>query len=1181
MIRRLLAPLALSALIPCVLPAATAVLENDALGVELDPDFPRVVRYRLRPAGGTLDARPTPAGVVEVNGKAEPCKVSFRKVSSAVAEYRLSFPKSGIAATLKAALGDGFLELKLESVAESGAVKLRTLAFPDNALLTTAPGALISTFRPEGHNNVREQLERPAAALHPGDGSYFFVSQGGLAAGVYGNHFTDSRRLDWKLSGEGAARTCSVQNPVWAWREIDSETVEAPWVKVFVTGDRNGDGRVNWQDAALVCRRSTPAPYGREFVPRMVADQIAMNFASGAQQPFLRILDNIKRAYLVTDGLGQQVTVKGFSSEGHDSANTDYAGHPNVRAGGVRDLNFLLENAGRYETRVGIHINATEAYPEAHRYDPAILTGATGWVWLDRSVLIDKRKDVLSGNLYAALEAMRAELPKLDFVYLDVYMDNGWPAWKTASKLRSLRLPLHTEYSGALDPWVSWAHWRAKSDIIRFLRFNDTDIGEPDPILRGGRNDKDGFMGWQNCHKFGDFVYGTFTRNLPAKYLKNFELLSWEPGKSAVFAGGLRAEKQGERIVVTRNGAVVMSWKGNGDAPRQFIPWPALTETKIYAWDYEGGAQTWELPASWKKRSLAKVYLYRLTDQGRVDETVVPVSAGRVTLTLEKNTPFVVYPQAAPARKPMEWGEGGFVKNPGFDSITPDGWTLSAGGKPAPDGAVSIETDSNGNRLARVNSAAPVRISQTVSGLEPGKTYAATVWTQVKGERRASLEIAFAGTSALKPEAAWVSRTDVRHSAPNDPRTGSKYQRLRTRFTVPAGGGSAELALVAAAGAPGSAVEFDDVRIAATGVSPEAAGHWFFEDFENVESGGYGPFTDCPDEYTHLSEANPPHTKDVIAGKFSLKTRGKGFIARTVPSSLRFAPDKLYRLSVDTLTDGKGAGGRLVFNTKGRRPVEIAIPEGRATVRGEFSTGGDTESFLAFHKDGGDAVILDNLAIDEIGAAKPATAEDVAASSGASPGAVPLLEEGFAGKLSSDWKRIATGRHKTEITSGEGALTVRGFANVTAAVERTLPPGVTEATCHLAIESDDSYTWGPGMALVWADGRAISLNVRPGDKCYGADATGFAQIKGGRVSPGVPVTLRLRLTPDKVYAEALSNTDNDYQIIATFPRASFSGSPAKVRLGKAHGVEGLDDHTEPGSESVVSYDAFHLFGAGK
>ena len=33
----------------------------------------------------------------------------------------------------------------------------------------------------------------------------------------------------------------------------------------------------------------------------------------------------------------------------------------------------------------------------------------------------------------------------LDFVYVDTYWENGWPAWKIAGKLKSLGLPMYTE----------------------------------------------------------------------------------------------------------------------------------------------------------------------------------------------------------------------------------------------------------------------------------------------------------------------------------------------------------------------------------------------------------------------------------------------------------------------------------------------------------------------------------------------------------------------------------------------------------------------------------------------------------------------------------------------------------------------------------------------------------------
>ena len=72
-------------------------------------------------------------------------------------------------------------------------------------------------------------------------------------------------------------------------------------------GDLSDDGKVDWQDGALAYREINPSPPGSDAVKSDVVSQIAMNFASWAQHPFLRVLDQIKKIYLYTDGLGQTV----------------------------------------------------------------------------------------------------------------------------------------------------------------------------------------------------------------------------------------------------------------------------------------------------------------------------------------------------------------------------------------------------------------------------------------------------------------------------------------------------------------------------------------------------------------------------------------------------------------------------------------------------------------------------------------------------------------------------------------------------------------------------------------------------------------------------------------------------------------------------------------------------------
>ena len=1158
--------------------ADTADLKGQGFSVTLDTSFPRLIRYTLA-GGATLDGQAAPCAEIKVNGQVEPCKTTFRQNGPDSATYTLVFSRLSLETSLRVKAGDGVVELALGEVRERGSAKLESLSFPNNFLITLAgdkPDAFVAS---EYCTTVEapvcgafHEVFGPLAEVKPGteQSSYFFCSGGGVAAGIGGNHIHDVSRAAFSVAEKDGRKVLTAWAPEWRFRQPPGDKVEAPWAKVFVTGDRNGDNKADWQDAALVYRRNMPRPFGAEFVRETVADQIAMNFASGAQQPFLRILDNLKRVWLATDGLGQEVLIKGFSSEGHDSANTDYGGHYNERAGGLRDFTVLLEKAHRYNARVGIHVNASEVYPEAKRYHPDILKRDAqgnpigGWAWLDHSHLIDRTKDLTTGRLPAAFDLMRRELPKLDFVYVDTYWESGWPAWMLARKLNSMGLALYTEGANALDPWCTWSHQRpGNMRIRRFVWFSDRDLFSNDALLRGA--DHVGFLGWQNEKSFPDFLRCAFTRNLPAKFLQHFELLRWDPGKEAVFSENVRVAKEGEVVTVTQDGRFVMSWTGGGSNSRLCVPWDG--GKKIYLWDESGSEQKWELPPSWKEFST--VWVYQLTDQGRRGEVEVPLREGRFAMTLEKGTPYVIYPKKAPAPEAIEWGEGSPVRDPGFDSHGFTAWKIEPAGGP-----FGIENDALGNARLVTTAATQMaaQVSQTLTGLKPGQTYAASVWVLVKGKRPATLAVQFGG----KKLANTVERTTIRHSAPNDPRTGTNYQRLKVIFEAPASG-PVVLALQVGPGDPSAAVEFDDVRVCAVGKSPETAKHTFWEDFEHVDM-GYGPFTCCPNEHTHLSEANPPYTKDTLNGKFSLKSRDKGRVVRTLPSSLPLKPRTRYRLSCETLTDDASGKNRLTVESRGRVVFEKPFPSGRGKIAGEFATGGDDQAFVSLWREGGDFLVIDDLAIDELGPAPQTGPEEAAAADQPPPGCDLLLEETFDKPLGADWSSFGAKRAGSKVAVANGDLSIVASAHSSAGAERKLPAGVTAAECHLTAPNDAGETWGVGFGLWWPGGQALRVNLRGPGHCFGVDSTAAGQKMTGQLFDDREVTLRIRLDKDKVIVEA-RNEGEDWQNLAEFPRDKFPGDPAKLRLGKMHAVEGTDDNGDAGAAGDAACQFLRLYKA--
>src|SRR6185312_3976248 len=161
----------------------------------------------------------------------------------------------------------------------------------------------------------------------------------------------------WRqVKGDGANKKVGISSGAWLYRAKGStETEPLPEAKVIITGDANADGTVNWQDGAIASRDIQYKPKGWEDVKNRVVQNIPFNFASQATNPFLRTLDDVKHIALATDGLGQYSLLKGFTSEGHDSANTDFSGNWNERAGGLKDMNSLLSQAKEYGATFSVH----------------------------------------------------------------------------------------------------------------------------------------------------------------------------------------------------------------------------------------------------------------------------------------------------------------------------------------------------------------------------------------------------------------------------------------------------------------------------------------------------------------------------------------------------------------------------------------------------------------------------------------------------------------------------------------------------------------------------------------------------------------------------------------------------------------------------------------------------------
>ncbi len=959
-------------------------IASEMLSVRVDSGFPRIIEYRWKANNAVMYGQEDTLSQVKINGTAYKPEVSFSRTPN-TADYLMRFDAIKVLMKAQIKVTDNVVEFKITDIIENGNTLVKTIEIPNQQLVSvrsTQPGAALAAASVWSRVKPYDEfvsLSDKTVDKKPVPRTYIIINTNKLAATMYNNVLLDTHRMYYQTIDKGTYKSCGIWNPAWDYRVIDTEIVELPYARIAITGDANGDGKVDWQDGAIAYRDIMISPLGSKHVPNDVVSQIAMNFASLAQHPFLRVFDNIKKLYLYTDGLGQTVQFKGYQSEGHDSAHPDYGNHFNVSAGGKKDLNYVVNRAWRYNCRVGVHINATEAYPEAKYFSHPLVTNRKGWGWLDQSYLIDKRYDIVSGSLYHRLSELKAAVPNLSWIYVDVYFGTGWNAWKLVQKLHHCGWAVYTEFERMLERDAVWIHRSQKpaglginSKIIRFIRNHQQDVWLHQPLLRGSYNL--GFMGWHAENNVLACIYNIFTNNLPTKYMQHFKIMRWaDDNKRIDFTDNVYVADENGSINLYKDNHLIATGHYNHKKRRMvdnkiFIPWQPKQPDKVYHWNDAGGTTSWYIPTSWL--GVKKVIMYQLTDVGRVFVKYIPVKNGKVTITAKAQIPYVLYKNVPSDYPEIIWGQGSIVKDPGFDSHGFQYWNRQSSNGNL--NHINIKNNEKGQTYLSVagNNGADATIWQQITGLQAGKSYAASVWVEIKGRRKVSLVVRDYGGKAVSDT---IYKSDVRNDSYCDDKLGTYYQRIKVVFDVPQSytGQTATLLLKVARGDADSSVGFDDVRVVEYKRPPQD-GHFYYEDFENVDE-GWGPFVFAinSDTHTHRSELHKGYTHDTIDGRFSLKTinERKGLVYRTTPGLLRLAPKTTYTISFDFLQDNDGQYSLVVRTNDGKQANEKL----NAVIKGHkgrfvrtFTTGNFNDYYIGIVKNDAKRgmLVIDNLAID-------------------------------------------------------------------------------------------------------------------------------------------------------------------------------------------------------------------------
>ncbi len=901
-------------------------IKSDAMTVTIDEAFPRVVKYELN-NGIIMHGQPSILNTLVLNGIDVIPEVSMKRLAENQVEYLMKVRDEAhkLNVDLTAVLsvvGESvtFEVTKIQNnnpTPYTNETTVRTIEIPNHSLVSVRSNetnAQLMATRMSTDTTVSgdtlvpvdSQLRRYNQPL-----MYGFISNGEIAAGIYSNSqysagggSNDFTRVNARVQEYLSYNSMGLQSSPWYYhRDVmyDDDTLELPVVKVVLSEDRNNDQAVNWQDAAIAYRDIMYVAKGAEDVPDLVAYRIAMNFGSHAQNPFLTTLDGIKKIGLHTDGLGQSILLKGYGSEGHDSGHLDYA-NIGSRIGGVAEFRKLLDRSVDYGARIGIHVNASETYPESKYFSESLLRKNVdgsynyGWNWIDQGINIDAAKD-LAGYRRERFEELGNVLGpnnNLDFIYVDVWGNgqsgdnSAWTSHQLAKEINDQGWRLGGEWGYAFEPDTTFSHWAAdltyggyklkgiNSNVARFIYNHQKDVWIADypaytgaaiaPLL-GGYDMKD-FEGWQGRNDYNGYIVNLFENNVPTKFVQHFTVNQWVNGEAVTMTNqdGLSYEWIPEMKVtlIDAMNNVLKIERGSNDFKNDYDGYTHRTMTLNDKVVLNG--ETYLIPWSWdatgKTLSNADEKLYHFNKTGGKTEWELPsnwnvssVMYYRLTETgkeLVSEIPVVngKVTLTAEANMPysvyrgtqkqaeMTYGEGAHVVDPGFNSQNLDAWTQ----KGDTDSITIEKSQASNDMLVMRDNDSLSSVSQVLTDLTPGADYVAYVGVDNRSDAKATLSII---TEEDRKEAYTyrsIAENYVKayeHNTKSSTVEGTSYfQNMFVFFKAPQTG-DVTLQLTRE---PGSGTTyFDGVRITENEGNPfDEAGN-FFNDFENNAQGIY-PF---------------------------------------------------------------------------------------------------------------------------------------------------------------------------------------------------------------------------------------------------------------------------------------------------------------------------------------------------
>lgn len=247
----------------------------------------------------------------------------------------------------------------------------------------------------------------------------------------------------------------------------------------------------------------------------------------------------------------------------------------------------------------------------------------------------------------------------------------------------------------------------------------------------------------------------------------------------------------------------------------------------------------------------------------------------------------------------------------------------------------------------------------------------------------------------------------------------------------------------------------------------------------------------------------------------------------------------------------KQAALEIDWKALGRDPAKaklyfpaISVPKQKASLR-------EVNSLPMLQPYAGAVFIIDEMPHD---IAAPAAAEALGAT---------LLDDDFSKGLDAAWKPIISPRAK-DAGKVDAGYVLQMPVNLHGYLERDVPAEAGAVTARIWQDGkDEAQQWGPGLALVWPDGKTLRTNIRK-DMRLTVSANGSENLDAS-ASVRAPVEFTVRWDKDTVRIVAAGPAMGDLpEEIARFPRSQFPGQPSLLRVGKMPNSTGPQDHADAG-----------------